>query len=84
MPRSHFLRPTTPPTQASLRGGEVGAASISAAALFTETIAPTLGTMFSNGMYLSGLPAILEAREKGRLGSLNPIPFAMSLANCKF
>jgi len=67
---------------ASLRGGEVGAASISAMSLFTETIAPTLGTFFSNGMYLSGVPAIIEARENGKLGQLNPIPFAMSLANC--
>merc|ERR1719230_2211653 len=49
--------------------------------LFTETIAPVLGIIISNGIYLTGVPAIQKARADSTLGDLNPLPFAMSLAN---
>jgi len=55
---------------------------MSAMTVFTEKIAPTLGTVIANGMFLTGLPPIQAARKNGSMGSLNPIPFAMILANC--
>uniref|UniRef100_A0A7S3NR04 Sugar transporter SWEET1 n=1 Tax=Aureoumbra lagunensis TaxID=44058 RepID=A0A7S3NR04_9STRA len=49
---------------------------------FATTIAPTIGVIVANGMFLSSLPAVLDARSIGSLGSLNPIPWAFIWANC--
>ena len=50
-------------------------------AVFTDKVAPTLGCFVANGMFLSGLPAVLDARKQKSLGELNPIPFPMALGN---
>jgi len=48
----------------------------------TEVFCPTLGTIICNVMWLSPLSAVLESRKKRSLGKLNPIPFAITVANC--
>lgn len=49
---------------------------------FASTVAPTLGVALSNAMFLSAVPAVLDARKNGNLGDLNPVPWAFILANC--
>lgn len=46
------------------------------------TVAPAVGAVLTNGMFLAGVPAVQAARDKGSLGALNPLPFAMVLVNC--
>ena len=48
----------------------------------TDVFAPTLGTIICNVMWLSPLLAVLEARRKRDLGNVNPVPFAVTVANC--
>lgn len=48
----------------------------------TEVFCPTLGTIICNVMWLSPLSAVLESRKKRSLGKLNPVPFAITVANC--
>ena len=50
--------------------------------VFAAQIAPMLGTVVANVMFLASLPAVLDARAAGALGNLNPVPWAMILANC--
>ena len=64
------------PRPLAVRGGG------SLADTFTTRIAPTLGTVVANCMFLSGLPAVLGARRAGSLGDLNPVPWAFVLVNC--
>ena len=49
-------------------------------------VAPALGTIICFGMWLSPMKAVLEARRTKSLnlssGPLNPIPFAITVANC--
>ncbi|KAH8061362.1 sugar transmembrane transporter [Aureococcus anophagefferens] len=61
---------------ARLRGGGTLAEA------FATTIAPTVGTVVANAMFLASLPAVLAARRAGDLGSLNPTPWAFILVNC--
>lgn len=61
---------------ARLRGGSTLAEA------FATTIAPTVGTVVANAMFLASLPAVLAARRAGDLGSLNPTPWAFILVNC--
>jgi solute carrier family 50 protein (sugar transporter) len=50
--------------------------------LVTSVLAPALGTVLANIMWVSPIKAILEARASDNLGNLNPIPFAVTLINC--
>jgi solute carrier family 50 protein (sugar transporter) len=43
---------------------------------------PTLAVIINNIMWLSPLMVLLEARKKNDLGTLNPIPFAVTVFNC--
>jgi solute carrier family 50 protein (sugar transporter) len=45
-------------------------------------VAPTLGTIFCIGMWLSPLRAVLEVRRTKKLGALNPLPFGITVVNC--
>ena len=45
-------------------------------------VAPTLGTIFCFGMWLSPLRAVLEVRRTKQLGALNPLPFGITVVNC--
>ena len=45
-------------------------------------VAPTLGTLFCIGMWLSPLRAVLEVRRTKKLGALNPLPFGITVVNC--
>lgn len=47
-----------------------------------ELFAPILGVLICNVMWLSPMNGVLEARRKRDLGSLNPIPFAVTVCNC--
>lgn len=64
----------------AVRGGFAPPANLMT--VFTEKVAPTMGTAIANGMFLAGLPAVQAARASQALGELNPVPFAMVLANC--
>lgn len=46
------------------------------------TVAPTLGALFANAMFLSTLSAVLAARDAADMGSLNPIPLVAIAGNC--
>lgn len=50
--------------------------------IFTNTVAPTLGVVIANALFLSSVPAVLSARRTGNLGELNPVPWAFIFANC--
>lgn len=63
--------------QLAVRGGEDWMTDV-----FAAKIAPALGTVVANVMFLASLPAVLDARAAGALGDLNPVPWAMILANC--
>lgn len=79
------FRPTPP---AGRRPREVlkyrGGFTMSAGAMtvFTEQVAPTLGTLIANTMFLSTMPAIRAARRDSDFGELNAVPFAMTVGNC--
>ena len=45
-------------------------------------VAPALGTVIANVMFLSPLVAVLGHRRIGSLGELNPLPFPLIFANC--
>jgi hypothetical protein len=46
------------------------------------TVCPTLGVVLCNALYFTPLTAALERSNKGSLGSLNPLPAALTvLAN---
>ena len=49
--------------------------------LLTNTIAPSIGVVFNNGMWLAAFPEVSEALKYGNLGELNPLPFSMAFAN---
>lgn len=68
------------PSALAVRGGFAPPANF--VTVFTEKVAPTLGTGIANAMFVSGIPAVQKARAAGTLGELNPVPFAMVLANC--
>lgn len=53
-----------------------------AGSLFTNTIAPSLGVVIANALFLSSVPAVLSARRDKSLGDLNPIPWAFVFGNC--
>jgi solute carrier family 50 (sugar transporter) len=55
---------------------------MSAASWSTNIGAPALGTVICNVMWLSPMSAILAARRKRDLETLNPIPFAVTVCNC--
>lgn len=57
-------------------------AAASAMTIFLEQIAPKLGTVIANVMFLTSVPPVLEARKNKALGDLNPIPFAVIVGNC--
>lgn len=63
----------------AMMGGLTSAAMV---ALFTETIAPTLGVVIEYILYATSVPAMQKVRAEAKLGSLNPLPFVVSLANC--
>mmetsp|Transcript_37545 Transcript_37545/g.120455 ORF Transcript_37545/g.120455 Transcript_37545/m.120455 type:complete len:262 (-) Transcript_37545:531-1316(-) len=52
------------------------------ASAWATTVAPSLGAVVANGMFLSSLPAVLAARKSRALGDLNPVPWAFIVANC--
>lgn len=66
------------------RGGRLTrrVVAVKGGADFASTVAPSLGVALSNAMFLSAVPAVLEARKNGSLGDLNPVPWAFILANC--
>lgn len=37
---------------------------------------PTLGTLLASVMWISSIPAVVEARKVQNLGSLNPLPWS--------
>jgi len=48
----------------------------------TDLFCPTIGTIICNVMWLSPLSAVLGALSKRDLGTLNPVPFVVTVANC--
>lgn len=55
---------------------------MSAADVVTGYFAPALGTVLAMFMFASPLPEIRRCREKGTIGSLNPLPYPIVAANC--
>lgn len=49
--------------------------------LITNIIAPSIGVVFNNGMWLAAFPEVVESLKQGNLGDLNPLPFSMAFAN---
>ena len=48
----------------------------------TNLVCPLIGTLICNVMWLSPLPAVLEARRQHSMGALNPLPFGVTVLNC--
>ena len=48
----------------------------------TSLVCPLIGTLICNIMWLSPLPAVLEARRRHSLGALNPLPYGVTVLNC--
>ena len=55
---------------------------MSAQSLLITFVIPILGVIIGNSMWLSPLKAVIEVREKHSLGTLNPIPFGITVLNC--
>jgi len=73
------VRPTRPRAAAlRLRGG----ASMITQEVLLTTVAPALGAVIANGMFLAPLAAVNKARKDGTLGDLNPLPFPAIIGNC--
>jgi solute carrier family 50 protein (sugar transporter) len=43
---------------------------------------PALGVVVANALFLSPLPAILNASKRQKLGAINPVPFPLIFVNC--
>jgi solute carrier family 50 protein (sugar transporter) len=43
---------------------------------------PCIGLFITWGMWLSPLPAVLQVRRSQKLGTLNPLPYPISMLNC--
>jgi len=62
-----------------VRGGQ---AEMSAAGALVTTVVPSLGVVLCNALYFTPLTAALQRAKAGSLGSLNPLPAALTvLAN---
>lgn len=48
-------------------------------AAIAGTVCPTLGVVLCNALYFTPLTAALERSKKGSLGSLNPLPAALTV-----
>ena len=49
---------------------------------FFDFVCPFFGVIIGNAMWLSPMKAVLEARSKGDIGTLNPVPWSIAYANC--
>ena len=50
--------------------------------IFFDTVAPAIGCLLANLMFLAPLPAVLKVRHRNELGPLNPLPFPLICVNC--
>ena len=50
--------------------------------VFLSTVCPAAGVVSATLLFVSPLRAVLAARAKGQIGSLNPLPYPVLLANC--
>ena len=50
--------------------------------VFMTVVAPAMGFVLANAMFFSGVPGMLRCKRVGQLGSFNPLPFPVVLANC--
>lgn len=48
----------------------------------STVVAPVVGVILANCMFVSPLKEVLAAREKGNLGCINPLPFLLIFSNC--
>lgn len=55
---------------------------MSAGDILKNTIVPILGGIVATIMFASPSKAVFKARNRGTIGSLNPLPFVMAMANC--
>lgn len=46
---------------------------------FFTIVCPLFGCLIGNGMWLAPLPAVLNARKKGDMGELNPLPWVAGM-----
>lgn len=49
---------------------------------FATLLAPGLGVVLANAMWVSPVKEVLAARERGDLGPLNPFPWLLIYNNC--
>ena len=55
---------------------------LSVEAIFLEHVCPLLGATVSNVMFLAPLKDVQNAVAKGKLGDLNPTPWAFMIGSC--
>lgn len=55
---------------------------MSASEILKSTVVPILGGIIATIMFASPSAAVFKARNRGSIGSLNPLPFVMAMANC--
>lgn len=48
---------------------------------YLALLAPSIGAMLSNLLFLSPMPAVMRVRRESVLGSVNPLPYIVMLAN---
>lgn len=54
---------------------------MSASAIILEIVCPVLGVILSNAMYLAPYRLVMQARVSRHLGSINPMPFAITFVS---
>ncbi|KAJ8602038.1 hypothetical protein CTAYLR_002736 [Chrysophaeum taylorii] len=57
-------------------------AALTGGGSLASTVAPSLGVVVANSLFLSSVPAVVGARSASSLGDLNPLPWAFTLVNC--